>query len=272
MIEGVRENEHRKIAIDKIIPNEWNVNKMDDVEFARLIQEIKELGFITPIDVVPLSGEDDKYEILGGHHRYEACKSLGYTEIDCTVITNEKFKDEDLRKFVSIRLNVIKGKIDSEKFVTLYEEMASKYGAESLQDLMGFCDKHEWNKITSGVRDALKGSGVPKGAISKFDDAMKEMKTVDGLSAILNKIFNEHGDTVGHNFISFSFGSKDGIFIMCEDEELFNSVKGLLEEAKDKNVKADTAIGKFVKNWKESGIDDIEPNVDVDINSEGANY
>jgi len=272
VIEGIRENEHRKIAIDKIVPNVWNVNKMDDIEFARLVQEIRELGFITPIDVVPIEGPEEKYRIIGGQHRWEASKVLGYTEIDCTVVTDEKWKDEDLQKLVSVRLNIIHGKIDPEKFAVLYDEMEKKYGSESLMDLMGFTDKFAWDKLTSSIRDSLESSGMTKKQIEKFDESMKEIKTVDGLSSVLNKIFNEHGDTLRFNFVSFSFGSKEGIFVMCEDGAVYNSVKSLLDTAKEKNIKADTAIGKFVKNWKDTGIDDIEPNVDIVENTEGAEY
>ncbi|MBF0554022.1 MAG: ParB N-terminal domain-containing protein [Nitrospirae bacterium] len=264
--------EFRRIAIDKLVPNDWNVNKMSDEEFNRLTAEIQEVGFITPLEVVPLEGGEEKYEIVGGHHRWQACKILGYTELDCTVLTDKKWEDKDLRKFVSVRLNVIHGKIDSEKFIKLYEEMEKKYGADSLKNLMGFTDDAAWNKLTAGVREALESTGLPKGAIDKFEESIKEIKTVDGLSTVLNKIFTEHGDTLRYNFISFSFGSKSGIFIMCEENAVYTSVEELVKTAKDKSVRADTAVGKFLKNWKDAGIDDLKPNVVEDPEPTGAEY
>lgn len=264
--------EFRKIAIGKLVPNSWNVNKMSDAEFNRLAKEIEEVGFITPLEVVPLAGDEEKYEILGGYHRFEACRVLGYEEVDCTVLTDEKWKDEDLKKFVSVRLNIIHGKIDPEKFTTLYEEMEKKYGPDSLMDLMGYTDEGAWNKLTAGVRDALSGTGLPKEAIDKFDESMKEIKTIDGLSSVLNSIFNEHGDTLQYNFISFSYGSKEGLFVMCEDGGVYNNVKGIIEEAKNKKVRADTAIGKFLDGWKDKGLDDLEPNVKDETTTNGADY
>lgn len=259
MLEG---KEYRSIEIDKIEPNSWNINKMDDEEFNRLSKEIQEVGFITPIEVVQIDGDTEKYRIIGGEHRWSVAKVLGFKEIDCTVLTDKKWKDEDLQKFVSIRLNIIKGKIDPERFIVLYEEMEKKYGSDSLKDLMGFTDDSAWGKLTSGIKDALKGSGLPEAVIDRFDEEIKELKTIDGLSSILNKIFNEHGDTIKYNFLSFSFGSKEGLFVMCEDGNVYNAAKEIVEAAKVKSVKADTAIGKFIKNWKEKGIDDIKPDVE----------
>ena len=55
-----------------------------------------------------------------------------------------------------MRLNVIHGGIDPEKFVVLYEEMSKKYGDDILKDLMGFVESKEWNKLTSGIKAALR--------------------------------------------------------------------------------------------------------------------
>lgn len=262
--------ETRVIKVEDLEPNTWNTNEMNEVEFGRLVAEIKDVGFLDYPQVVQL--DSGKYQIVGGEHRYKAAKILGYESIPCVVITDEKFKDEDLRKFVSLRLNIIKGKINPEKFVVLYEEMSKKYGVDSLKDLMGFCDGAAWNKLTRGIRESLKDSGVESSTIEKFDESMKEVKTIDGLSTVLNKIFNEHGDTLQNNFIAFNFGSKDGIFIMCEDESVYDAVEELVKVAQKKNISADAAIGKFVKNWKDAGIDDLEPNVVKETKKAGADY
>jgi hypothetical protein len=187
-------------------------------------------------------------------------------------LTDKKWDSEDVRKFVSLRLNVIHGEIDPEKFAKLYEEMSKKYGDDALKDLMGFVESKQWNKLTAGIREALKGSGVDKGAIKEFDESAKELKTIDGLSSVLNKIFNEYGDTLNHNFVAFNYGGKSGVYIMCEDEVLFDAVKKLIAEAKKKKVRADTAIGKFLKNWKAVGIDDLESDVKDEKVAEGAEY
>ena len=263
------EKEYRKIELSKLEPNYWNVNKMSAPEFERLVKEIGEVGFVSPVEVVPIDGPEEKYQIIGGQHRYTACQALGYTAIDCIVVTDKKWQDEELRKLISVRLNVIHGRIDPEKFIILYEELEKKYGGDSLKDILGFTDNASWNKLTAGVKEALADTGLPKSTIDRFDEDMKEIKTVDGLSTVLNKIFNEHGDTINYNFVSFSYGSKEGLFVMCEDVEVYKAVKSLISESVKKKVRVDTALGKFIKGWKKTGIDDILPNVDDRVEVKG---
>jgi ParB family chromosome partitioning protein len=80
-----------EIPIDKIVPNTWNPNVMDDETFNRLAEEIQDVGMIDPIQVVPIEGEEEKYMILGGEHRWRVMKVLGYETIPCIVLTDEKF-------------------------------------------------------------------------------------------------------------------------------------------------------------------------------------
>ena len=88
----------------------------------------------------------------------------------------------------------------------------------------------------------------------------------------MNKIFNEYGDTLQHNFVSFNFGTKSGVYVMCEDERLYDNVLKLIAKAKKKKIRADTAIGKFLNNWEKIGIDDLVSDIKEDKEPEGAGY
>ena len=67
------------IPIDRLVPTSFNVNEMDEPEFAVLVEEIRDGGFDEPCQVVPIKDGHDagKYLILGGEHRYKACFPSG---------------------------------------------------------------------------------------------------------------------------------------------------------------------------------------------------
>ena len=75
--------DYEVIPIDLIDNNAWNPNSMDSKDFVRLCEEIREVGFLVPIQVVPTDG--GRYRILGGEHRVAAGKEIGMDGIPCVV-------------------------------------------------------------------------------------------------------------------------------------------------------------------------------------------
>ena len=229
--------EFKHVAIEEIRPNAWNPQEMDDKEFNALAESMAE-GMIDPIQIVPLAEGDPKgakYVILGGEHRWEVAKTLGWENIPCIVLTDERFADEDLQKFITLRMNVIRGKINPEKFRDMYEEMVERYDHEALQQLMGFADSDQFDKLVGGVKDALKATGLPPEALQEFAEVVEEMKTVDDLSNILNRLFTKYGDTLKNHFMVFAFGGKEHLFIKC-DKALWKKVKDLSAQTLEERI------------------------------------
>lgn len=242
----------RLIPIEEIDENDWNPNAMPDDAFNRLCAEIENVGFIDPIQVVPVDG--GRYRILGGAHRYGAAKVLGMEKVPAVVLSQEKWKDVDLQKFVTVRLNMLRGKMNPEKFIKLYEEMAAKYGADALQNLMGVVEVDAWAKLTGGVADALRGSGLPKEVLDKFEDSAKELRTVDGLSHVLNQLFTDYGDTLRQNFMVFTYGSKEHLFVAC-DGETYREAKAIADRSKGAKVDINEIFHRVFKNWEMDATD-----------------
>jgi hypothetical protein len=213
------------VPIDQIIPNSWNVNTQDEITFNILQDEIAEVGLIDPIEVVAL--EEDVYVILGGEHRWRAAKNLGFEEVPCILLTDTKWKDQDLQKFVTVRLNVIHGKVDSDKFVVLYNELAQKYGADSMQRLMGYADTQQFQKMLGWVKKGLKQS-LPKEMGQQIEDATKEVKSVADLSKIIQDLFNKYGETVNQSFMVFTYGKQQHVYIAM-DAKLRKSMDRVME-------------------------------------------
>ena len=66
-----------KLAVDKIRPNPRNPRTHSGKQIRQLAASIKEFGFTNPILI------DEVNEIIAGHGRLEAAKSLGLTEVPC---------------------------------------------------------------------------------------------------------------------------------------------------------------------------------------------
>jgi ParB/RepB/Spo0J family partition protein len=205
----------RLIPIDLIQPNSWNPQDQNEQTFQRLCDEIRDVGFIDPLEVVPLA--DGHYRILGGEHRWQAAKLVGLEEVPCVVLMDAKWQDEDLQKFTTVRLNVLKGKLDPTRFAKLYQEMAEKYGAEALQQLMGFVDTKGFQKLVGDVKRGLKKS-LPKEMQDEFDEKAKEAKTVEDLQQIIQSLFAKYGDTVNLSFMVFTYGKQEHVYVQMNSK------------------------------------------------------
>jgi len=200
------------VKTELLEPNDWNVNTQDDATFNRLREELRTVGVIAPIQVT--RKPDGKYRILGGEHRWKAAMMEGIDEVPVIVLIDKKFEDDDLCKLVSVRVNMLHGKVDVEKFAKLHTEMANKYGADALQGLFGFTDAKGYQKLLAGVSKGL--GGVSKELKKQFDENAKEAKTVEELTSILNELFAKYGNTMDQSFMVFTHGKKEHIYIAMD--------------------------------------------------------
>ena len=204
------------VPLSLIEPNSWNVNSMDDKTFNRLVEEMETTGIIDAIQIVPAAG--GKFRIIGGEHRWHGAKALSWKTIPANVLTDKKFLDEDLQKFLSIRLNVIRGEPAPEKFTALYEQMVDTYGADQLKALFGFTSSDAWGKLTKGVTASLKAAGFDASFVKDVSSKSKNVKTVDGLGGILKNLFKKYGEDLQHSFMVFVYGGKTHMYVSMNKE------------------------------------------------------
>ena len=230
-----------ELPIESIVPNEWNPNTMSTDVFNALVENIKEIGMVEPIMVVPSQKEEGKYVVISGEHRWEACKVLDYKTIPA--IVREEF-DEDMEKFQTVRMNVLKGKMDPVRFTQLFDEMAEKYGEEMTKELMKFVDERSFKDLYMEVRREL-----PKDMQDKLDSSRKEIKTVDDLSRILNELFSKYGNTLDQSFMIFTYGGKVHLWVLLSPEFRNKLVEDLIERFKDYNIDASRFFEMLVMNY-----------------------
>lgn len=253
------------LPMDVLHGNDWNPNTQKDETFNKLVENIEEIGFVEPVMVRPL--DDGQFEIVSGHHRVEAAKIVGMEEVPC--IIQEDF-DEDMTKFQLVRMNVLRGELDPEKFTNLFNDLAEKYGSEMTRDMMAMVDQKAFDKLYIDVRSEL-----PKDLQKKLDKTKKEIKDVDGLSRILNNIFANYGDTLDFNFLVFSYGNKDHYWV-----QMSKAVRDTVERMHTVSVGTQTDINELFNqifrlpqvNELISGLEELIPEGVDEYEDDGVNF
>jgi DNA modification methylase len=132
--------EKRKIS--DLIRAEYNPRKITKVQLQDLKEGIEEFGLVSPIVVNELP---ERYNvIIGGHQRLKILEDLGYTEVDCSIVSLPLDKERKL----NIKLNKNGGSFDDDllKEYFDYEEL-TEWGFTP-DELFG----HE-EKTTDGLID-----------------------------------------------------------------------------------------------------------------------
>jgi hypothetical protein len=219
-----------RIPMSQIEENPWNPNVMSDQKFNQLTQDIEEKGFIDPIQVVPMP--DGKYRIIGGAHRYNAALILGFEELPAVIMDDPKFQDVDLQKFVTLRLNLIKGKMTSEKFRDLYEDLSKRYDEDFIKEAMSLVNREEWNKIKKDLLGEIKNVARDIG-IENFDETVKELKTIDDVTKILEHVFHEKKEK-GGKIVAFGSGGGKVVYFDVDDRN-WKLLQMILEQIRKNN-------------------------------------
>ena len=76
------------INLNDLLPNQkrdFDIYPMDPAQIARLSHSINELGFFQGVSARPHPKVPGKYELACGHHRIEAAKLSGMTQLEINV-------------------------------------------------------------------------------------------------------------------------------------------------------------------------------------------
>jgi len=114
------------IPVEKIEPNRFNPNVMDDEAFEALKRDMTFSGpyGIDPILVSPKKtfyndpkAPEDVYVIIDGEHRWRAAKELGWKDIRCDI----RMMPEEIARIVNYRRNRERGNLDPFKEALLFK-------------------------------------------------------------------------------------------------------------------------------------------------------
>lgn len=236
-----KHGEMKRIRISDIEPNPWNPNEMSAEQFNLLSENITEVDFLDPILVVPLPkkpGERQKYRIVDGEHRWEQQRLCDAKDVPCIVVDPKRFPEREQMRQV-IRMNKIRGEMNVKKFAALANLMMERYGVpyEDLAHEFGFVDEDELSAMLDAARETLPNEEAKK----EFDKAREEIKTVEDLSLVLNRLFSKYGNTLPANFMVLDFGGKEHIWVRIRKREF----RGIVDKArlcKDEGVTFDSVL------------------------------
>lgn len=252
-----KHGEVKDLPLRQIEPNDWNPNVMTPRELDMLAENIEDVDFLDPLLVVPIDIREgvQMYRIVDGAHRYEVERLKDVEMLPCVIADPEKF-DENKQKFQSVRMNKIKGSLDSKKFSKLVNDLmqSGEYSFEQLAHEFGFVDDDEFQSLLESTRESL-----PDDLKEKFDDAKGEIKTVEDLSLLLNRLFTQYGDTLPANFMIMDFGGKDHIWVRMKRAE-FQKSTAIAKECMAYGITFDSVItrvlslmdvGKFISKHRD---------------------
>jgi len=128
----------QEIAIDRLCGHPANSNVMGSGLFKKLVGHLKETGRYPPVIVRPMEGGGSGvYQILDGHHRVEALKTLGRSVAQCVVWD----VDEDESYVLLATLNTLKGEEDVRKRASLVGELSHRFDIDELAKKLPECVK-----------------------------------------------------------------------------------------------------------------------------------
>lgn len=235
--------------------NDYNPNEMDDKTFNMLADNIELMGITDPIlckleDGVNLGSKEGVLLIIGGQHRWEVSKLYELEEVPVTVVTDPEF-DGDRAKAQVIRHNIIHGKMSPQKFMKLYMSLSEQYTKEAAAELFGFTDQTEFHKLLGETRSSL-----PPELQASFDEAKGELKTIDDLSSLLNRLFSQYGDSLPYGYMIFDFGGKDSVWLRLAATDLAN-FKKLATRLKGQSKTLDGFMSKLLQLIASDSLDSV---------------
>lgn len=132
-----------KVHLDQLRERDVNARVMDDDQFRRLTENIRDEGMLESLPLVwKMPGDRHEFMIISGHHRTRASRSAGLMVIPVLVIERELSEDEIISK--QLAHNALSGYDNQELLKQLYD---------SIEDINA--------KLASGLTDLEINVEVP---------------------------------------------------------------------------------------------------------------
>jgi ParB-like chromosome segregation protein Spo0J len=171
------------VSPDRLVPNKWNSNVVSSENELKIDEAIKRFGFFKPIVVRELDGTD-KFEIIGGEHRWESSVRLKLKEVpifNLGIITDIRAKE------ISIADNARYGTDDSVALAEIMQDIKS-------EDITQFLPYSE-NDVMA--------------IFKSIDLALDELEIDDELEEVVKKEPSTSKSIPTHNIMRFKISIAD---------------------------------------------------------------
>lgn len=142
------------VGTDQLEPNPWNPNVMSPEMLDHERNSITRFGFIVPIVARKVFGRE-KLEIVDGEHRHKVAVELGLHPVPVVVIGDVP---DEVAKQLTLALNEIKGRPDSQKLAALLADLTAKVGIDPLTELLPYSET-DINDLVATVSTDLEELG-----------------------------------------------------------------------------------------------------------------
>ena len=147
--------ETKLVPIEKVIPNDYNPNKVASKEMKLLAHSIEEDGLTMPV-VTCYNKDKDVYEIVDGEHRYTVVKDYFKSDVIAISVIDKNILE---RMAATVRHNRARGVHDVETEANNVKSMSAK-GANDLdicEDLgMSFEEVARLKRVSRCAANELK--------------------------------------------------------------------------------------------------------------------
>lgn len=254
----VNRNDIFEIKIKNLIPRANNANSMTLNQMSQLKRNLREQqGLTEAIIVCPHPTKKDRYEILDGHQRVKAYKSLGFDEILCDVWDVGTEEDKIV---LELTLNDLHGTTDAVKRSKILADAAAKLSEDHfLGRIPGAMEKKEKAEDTTptaapptkstAVQSAAPAK-APSNVVTQFKYPVKWGSRVDAMLGKAEYLLEEDDyDSVPQNLNGKALGEKSRRFlaIVLFTELHLNLDKPTVSEAKKPKNKSNGKNGKAKK-------------------------
>lgn len=162
------------IPVEQVVENPWNANLMDSIRFDALVESMRLHPELLEASRHIVRKKGDKYEILGGVHRFRAAIANGLKEIP--VGSLGEIDDAEAR-LISLMLNN-RGEEDFDKKLDVVRSLTGEFTVESIAAQIG----ESKNLLTSLVE------GIQHTKDTIYDEMKAKQQTEDVASPVQDMI------------------------------------------------------------------------------------
>jgi ParB-like chromosome segregation protein Spo0J len=186
-----------KLSPFSLQANSWNSNRVDRENFEKLKKSLQSLSCFKPIIVREL--DDGSYQIVGGFHRNEAAKELGFTTVP---VLNLGKIDEDRAKEISLVDNTRYGEDDAEALAKLLDS----FETDLLEDILPDAPVVEIPETTDALAKLHEELTKAKEAEDEYKVLKFRLETskAEEIEAVLSKVAFEKNIRYPDGYANFS--------------------------------------------------------------------
>lgn len=246
------------MPLDLIDFDESNPQEEDPATFNDLVLSMEEDG-ITENVVLRTNG--DRFMCVSGEHRVKAARLAGppmgpFKTIPARI---REDWDEDAAAIRLVRMNALHGKINADKFTSLYGKLKSKYSEDELRRMLGFSGRDAEMKRLIKTTVA----SMPERMQAEIEKRSDQIRTVEDLAATVQALFTRYGGTIDQHFVLFAHGGMTHLMVRCTPQT-FAPIEALVMRAESEGKLLDEVLAGVVEAWLREQPEMKEPESDDD--------